>query len=624
MQSRPGPERAAISASAWRACRNPANVGALLRTAHAFGAAFCFTIGAGWDSRAGALADTADTPGARAAVALRRCSARLRLPQGCVLVGIELLEDAVELPSFRHPLNAAYVLGPERAGLSPALLARCRHVVRIPTRFALNLAVAGALVLYDRLLQHGRFAERPVASGGAGGAAAAPARPRRRRCSAATMPDWVETATRNGIMPRLVRRPLHPVSLPPCASSPVPDSPALRWRSPSSAAHRAEPARPIRRRIRPRRRPPQPQAPKAHRQVRRLDGRDPCEAGQTVCYAFTRAEQFHPGAARPRRRGADRHRARRAGATRWRSAPASPTPPNADGERCRSTRPSCDFYTAQRSAFARDGHAAVAAFEKGRQAMAHSPGPRQRRGHRHVQPARLQRRLCRDQQGVSGQMSAALRRRSDRGRARAHPGQVRAVRPAAGHAAGRPARPGRPVARRAGRRAGRDRREAVPRQAALALDLSPGRAPISPACPAIARPLQQKLAERFVIGRPDAATRADQRRTSTRKFLFRFRDGQEAETVYIPDRQRGSRRGLHLLQVGCTLSCRFCHTGTQTLVRNLGRGRDRRPVHGGARRLRRVAEPAGRDAAAAVHHRADGHGRAAVQLRERRQGDDAS
>ncbi len=47
------------------------------------------------------------------------------------------------------------------------MLERCRHVVRIPTRFALNLAVAGALVLYDRLLQHGRFAERPVMAGGA-------------------------------------------------------------------------------------------------------------------------------------------------------------------------------------------------------------------------------------------------------------------------------------------------------------------------------------------------------------------------------------------------------------------------------------------------------------------------
>ncbi len=140
-----------------------ANLGALARTAHAFGAAFCFTVGAGWDSRAARQADTAQTA---AHVPFWRFAdvGSLALPQGCVLVGVELLEGATDLPSFRHPLNAAYVLGPERSGLSPAMLARCRHVVRIPTRFALNLAVAGALVLYDRLLQHGRFAERPVGS----------------------------------------------------------------------------------------------------------------------------------------------------------------------------------------------------------------------------------------------------------------------------------------------------------------------------------------------------------------------------------------------------------------------------------------------------------------------------
>jgi hypothetical protein len=64
--------------------------------------------------------------------------------------------------------------------------------VRIPTRFALNLAVAGALVLYDRLLQHGRFAERPVGSQTA--AAAEPLRhghgaPRFRR----NIPDWTRS-----------------------------------------------------------------------------------------------------------------------------------------------------------------------------------------------------------------------------------------------------------------------------------------------------------------------------------------------------------------------------------------------------------------------------------------------
>lgn len=143
-----------------------ANIGALLRTGHAFGASFCFTIGTGWDSRAARTADTAETP---LHVPMWRNSTleEMSLPRGCALVGIELLDDAVDLPSFRHPLNAAYVLGPERAGLSEGLLRRCDHVVRIPTRFALNLAVAGALVLYDRLLQHRRFAERPVGSRGA-------------------------------------------------------------------------------------------------------------------------------------------------------------------------------------------------------------------------------------------------------------------------------------------------------------------------------------------------------------------------------------------------------------------------------------------------------------------------
>ena len=85
----------------------------------------------------------------------------------------------------------------------------------------------------------------------------------------------------------------------------------------------------------------------------------------------------------------------------------------------------------------------------------------------------------------------------------------------------------------------------------------------------IARPLQSKLAAHFVVGRPAtvvAQTSAD----STRKFLFRFRDGQEAETVYIPSPEEDRGAVCISSQVGCTLSCRFCHTGTQTLTRNLG------------------------------------------------------
>jgi 23S rRNA (adenine2503-C2)-methyltransferase len=85
----------------------------------------------------------------------------------------------------------------------------------------------------------------------------------------------------------------------------------------------------------------------------------------------------------------------------------------------------------------------------------------------------------------------------------------------------------------------------------------------------IARPLQQRLAEKFVIGRPTASTQQTSV-DSTRKWLFKFRDGQEAETVYIPDPYDDRGAVCISSQVGCTLSCKFCHTGTQTLVRNLG------------------------------------------------------
>jgi tRNA G18 (ribose-2'-O)-methylase SpoU len=137
------------------------NLGNLLRTAHAFGASFVFTIGA--DEKA--LQVQADTSKASTHLPLYhwRSLAELRLPKGCSLVGIEMLDEAQDLPSFPHPLRAAYVLGPERGALSAELAARCQHLVRIPSAFSLNVATAGAIVMYDRLRSLGRFASRPLA-----------------------------------------------------------------------------------------------------------------------------------------------------------------------------------------------------------------------------------------------------------------------------------------------------------------------------------------------------------------------------------------------------------------------------------------------------------------------------
>jgi tRNA G18 (ribose-2'-O)-methylase SpoU len=142
----------------------PMNVGNLFRSAHAFGASFVFTLGADLGRRS-AKSDTSLTDASVPYFAFSDV-ASLRLPRGCALVGVELLDDAVALPTFRHPRCAAYVLGRERGSLSPELVARCDHVVKIPTKFCINVAAAGVVVLYDRLISLGRFPGRPLVSGG--------------------------------------------------------------------------------------------------------------------------------------------------------------------------------------------------------------------------------------------------------------------------------------------------------------------------------------------------------------------------------------------------------------------------------------------------------------------------
>ncbi|MBE1237691.1 RNA methyltransferase [Phaeovibrio sulfidiphilus] len=143
----------------------PYNMGNVFRTAHAFGASFVFAIRTSYAREEGGKVDTSDAIASLPFYRFPEVS-DLVLPKGCRVVGIELTEDAIDLPSFRHPLQAAYVLGAERVGLSEPMLERCDYVIRIPVRFSLNLGMAGALVLYDRLLTLGRFADRPVREGG--------------------------------------------------------------------------------------------------------------------------------------------------------------------------------------------------------------------------------------------------------------------------------------------------------------------------------------------------------------------------------------------------------------------------------------------------------------------------
>ncbi len=143
----------------------PFNVGNLFRSAHAFDASFVFTVNASYQRRDGKATDTSDSLGSVPFYGFPTL-ADMMLPAGCQLVGVELLDDAVALPSFQHPLMAAYVLGPERGSLSSAMVARCDHIIQIPTKFCLNVGIAGVVVMYDRLVSRGRFAARPVRAGG--------------------------------------------------------------------------------------------------------------------------------------------------------------------------------------------------------------------------------------------------------------------------------------------------------------------------------------------------------------------------------------------------------------------------------------------------------------------------
>lgn len=148
----------------------PGNMGNLIRTAHGFGAAFVFAIQPKYDSEeSGSLTKIGtDTSKTASHVPFYEYSGldELTLPRGCQLVGIEITDEATELPSFRHPQKAAYILGSERLSLSPEIIARCDHVIKIPTKFSLNVATAGAIVMYDRHACFGRYAERPVTPSG--------------------------------------------------------------------------------------------------------------------------------------------------------------------------------------------------------------------------------------------------------------------------------------------------------------------------------------------------------------------------------------------------------------------------------------------------------------------------
>ena len=141
--------------------RNSANIGTLWRSAFQLGAAGIFTIGRPYRRQ------TSDTAEALIHIPLRHFASFedfiAARPVGALLVGIEM--GGVPLAQFQHPERAIYLLGSEDSGLPPKILATCNCVVAIEAvrSLSFNLAVAGSIVMYHRLL--GRQASSIDSSG---------------------------------------------------------------------------------------------------------------------------------------------------------------------------------------------------------------------------------------------------------------------------------------------------------------------------------------------------------------------------------------------------------------------------------------------------------------------------
>jgi tRNA G18 (ribose-2'-O)-methylase SpoU len=128
------------------------NVGTLWRSAGILGASFMFTAGRRYPKQA------SDTIKAWKHVPMYEYEngADLldHLPHACEPVAVEIVGRAKMLQDFTHPERACYILGAEDTGIPPNVLNRCSRVIQLPGDYCLNVAVAGSIVLYDRLTRY--------------------------------------------------------------------------------------------------------------------------------------------------------------------------------------------------------------------------------------------------------------------------------------------------------------------------------------------------------------------------------------------------------------------------------------------------------------------------------------
>ena len=125
------------------------NIGTLWRSASIMGASFIFTIGKRYKKQA------SDTMHSWRHIPLYNYETfeefYKAIPYDCQLIGIELDDKSVPITEFKHPERCVYLLGAEDIGLSKDAIDKCHKLVQLPGDYCMNVAVAGSIMMYDRL-----------------------------------------------------------------------------------------------------------------------------------------------------------------------------------------------------------------------------------------------------------------------------------------------------------------------------------------------------------------------------------------------------------------------------------------------------------------------------------------
>lgn len=128
--------------------KNSVNIGSLFRSAQLLGANYLAIIEGRYRRQ------PSDTMNATNSVPLYHFDSwanfAAHVPDGAVIIGVELEDDALLLDMFKHPARAVYLLGAEDDGIPDDILEQCHQVVKLRGKRSMNLAVAGSIVMYLR------------------------------------------------------------------------------------------------------------------------------------------------------------------------------------------------------------------------------------------------------------------------------------------------------------------------------------------------------------------------------------------------------------------------------------------------------------------------------------------